>query len=146
MFYSSNFLLYIIILFLVTPLVKKSKYFDVLIRALDGAAPNTNELFNDFWDLLKTQNVTNYRREIMGGDTQFRFVSGWYKRLLPPRLIRRHFCNNWRNCLGDGMRNNYRGFHPAEDEMYCLQHFCLRCLLDSEVRWLTDVFGFNHFI
>lgn len=118
-------------------------YFDVLLRALDGITPDTATLFHDFWSLLETRNVARYRREITGGDTRFRFVSGWYKRLLPPRLIRRRFCNNWHNCRGDGLRRNYRGYHPAEDEQYDLQRFCLRCRLDSEIRWFLDLFGFG---
>lgn len=53
-------------------------YFDVLIGALGGVTPDIAELFKDFWDLLMTRNVSRYRRDIMGGDTPFRFISGWY--------------------------------------------------------------------
>jgi hypothetical protein len=104
---------------------KSAKYFDVLIRATGAPSPDYEELFKDFWDLLMTRNLSQYRHDILGGNTSFQFRCHWYKRWFPPHTICRHFCNNWHNCPSDGRRGNYRGFLPAEDEEYDLHDFCI---------------------
>jgi len=41
-------------------------------------------------------------------------------------------------------RGNRRGYLPADDDEYALNKFCLRCRLDSKVRWLVKVCGITH--
>jgi len=120
------------------------KYFHVLVKATAYPLESEAQLLNDFWFLIMTRNLHNYQMDILGGATSFRFRCTWYKRYMPPGMVRRCFCNNWLNCAGDGRRGNYRGFLPADDEEYVYNHFCLCCRLDGEVRWLIEVFGIDH--
>jgi len=121
-----------------------TKYFHVLVKATAYPLENEAQLLNDFWFFVMTRNLHNYRLDILGGDTSFRFRCTRYKRYMPIGMIRRCFCNNWVNCARDGRRGNYRGFLPADDEEYAFNHFCLRCRLNEEVRWLIEVFGIGH--
>jgi len=121
-----------------------AKYFRLLMKAFSWPLCDEAELLEDFWKLLMTRNLQSYRYDILGGTTSFTFHCRWYKRWLPPGMVRRSFCTNWLNCPGDGRRGGYRGFLPADDDEYVFNHFCIRCRLDSEVRWLIDVFGFDH--
>jgi len=120
-----------------------AKYFRLLMRATSWPLVDEAELLEDFWKLLMTRSLQRHRYDILGGTTSFVFRCHWYKRWLPPSMVRCRFCNNWLNCLGNG-RGNYRGFLPADDDEYVFNHFCVRCRLDSEVIWLIDVFGFDH--
>jgi len=103
-----------------------AKYFQLLMKVTGYPLENEAQLLNDFWFIIKTRNVHNYRLDILGGITPFRFCCTWYKRYMPAGMIRRRFCNNWLNCAGDGRRGNYRGYLPANDEEYDYTHFCLR--------------------
>jgi hypothetical protein len=121
-----------------------AKYFNFLIRATSYPCPDYEQLFKDFWELLMTRNLSQYRHDIMGIGTSYRFHCHWYKRRFPLHMVYRNYCNNWHNCPGDGRRGGYRGLLPAEDEEYSYRNFCVCCRLDSEIRWLVDVFGFDH--
>ena len=123
---------------------QSAKYFHLLMRATSWPLVDEAEILDDFWEFLMTRNLQRHRSDILGGTTSFRFRCHWYKRWLPPGMVRRRFCNIWHNRPGDGRRGGYRGFLPADDEEYVFNHFCIRCRLDGEVRWLIDVFGFDH--
>ena len=114
------------------------------MRATAAPPLKMENLLNEFWSLLMTRNIQQYRLDIMGVTTSFGFRCTWYKRWLPLGMHRRYFCQNPHNCLGDGRRGNYRGFLLADDDEYIFNYFCIRCRLDEEVRWLIDVFGFDH--
>jgi len=119
-----------------------AKYFHVLIRATTGPPLDMEGILTDFWSIFK--NLQQYRSDIMGGSTSFRFRRTWYKRWMPPGMYRQRFCPNPHSCPGDGRRGNYRGFLPVDDDEYVFTHFCICCRLDGEVRWLIDVFGIDH--
>jgi len=121
-----------------------ANYFRLLMKATSWPLNDEAELLEDFKKLLMTRSLQRHRYDILGGTTSFEFRCHWYKRWLPPGMVRRRFCTNWLNCSGDGRRGNYSGFLPADDDEYVFNHFCVRCRLDSEVRWLIDVFGFDH--
>jgi len=121
-----------------------AKYFRLLMRATSWPLVDEAELLDDFGKLLMTTSLQRHRYDILGSTTSFEFRCHWYKRWLPPGMVRRRFCNNWLNCPGDGRRGNYRGFLPTDDDEYVFNHAYVRCHLDSEVRWLIDVFGFDH--
>ena len=122
-----------------------AKYFHLLIRATTLPPIKEGELLEDLWDLLVTRRISRYRVDILGGATSFRFRCTWYKRYMPAGMLRRRFYNNWLNCSGDGRRpGNFRGYLPADDDEYVLNDFCIRCRLDSEVRWLIEVCGITH--
>jgi hypothetical protein len=121
-----------------------AKYFDDLIRATSYPAPDYEQLFKDFWELLETKKLFQYRHDIKRIGTPYRYYCHWYKRRFPLYMVHRIYCNNWHNCPGDGRRGGYHRFLPAEDEEYDLRNFCVRCRLDSEIRWMVDVFGFDH--
>ena len=109
------------------------KHFHVLVRDTGMPPINEGKILADFWALLMTRNLSQYRSDILGGDTSFRFRCTWYKRFMPPGMSRRCFCHNWLSCPRDGRRGNYRGFLPADDEEYVFNHFCIRCRLDGKV-------------
>jgi len=112
-----------------------AKYSHLLIRATALPPKKEGELLEDLWDLLVTRRISRYRVDILGGATSFRFRCTWYKRYMPPSMIRHRFCKNWLNFPEDGRRpGNFRGYHPADDDEYVLNDFCIRCRLDSEVR------------
>jgi len=121
-----------------------AKYFRLLMRAFSWPPPDEAELLENFWKLLMTRSLQRHKYDILGGTTSFAFRCHWYKRWLPPGMVRRCFCNNWLNCLADGKRGNYHGFLPADDDEYVFNHFCVHCRHDSDIRWLIDVFGFDH--
>ena len=122
-----------------------AKYFHLLIKATAPPPLNEAELLKDLWDLVMTRRISRYRVDILGGSTSFRFRCTWYDRYLPLGMVRRRFCNNWHNFPGDGMRRgNRRGYLLADDDEYALNNFCLRCRLDSEIRWLIEVCGITH--
>jgi len=123
---------------------RSAKYFHVLIRVTIGPPLDEESILNNFWSILMTKNLQQYRSDIMGGNTSFRFRCTWYKRWIPLGMYRRRFCQNPHSCPGDGRRGNYRGFLPVDDDEYVFTHFCIRCRLDGEVRWLIDVFGIDH--
>jgi len=122
-----------------------AKYFNLLIRATAPPPVKEDELLEDLWDLLVTRRISCYRVDILRGAASFIFRCTWYKRYKPAGMVRRRFCNNWLNCPGDGRRpGNFRGYLPADDDEYVLNDFCIRCRLDSEVRWLIEVCGITH--
>jgi hypothetical protein len=123
---------------------ESAKYFQLLLRACGPPRLNYEKLLEDFRELLMTRIMEQFRLDILGGTTPFRFRCTWYRRPMPVGLIRRQFCNNWLNCPGDGRVGHYRGFLPAADEDYSFHNFCIDCRLDSEVRWFIEVFGMNH--
>jgi len=110
-----------------------AKYFHVLMRATGQPPIDEEGILVDFWALLITRNLSQYRYDILGGRTSFRFRCTWYKRFMPAGMCRRRFCHNSLNYPGDGRRSNYREFLPVDDEEYVFSHFCIRCRLDGEV-------------
>jgi len=123
-----------------------AKYFHLLIRATAPPPVHEAELLKDLWDLVMTRCISRYWVDMLGGSTSFRFRCTWYDRYLPLGMVRRRFCNNWHNCPGDGMRRgNRRGYLPADGDEYALNNFCLRCRLDSEVRWPLEVCGITDY-
>jgi len=121
------------------------KYFHLLIRATASPPVNEGELLKDLWDLVMTRRVSRYQVDILGGTTSFRFRCTWYDRYMPLGVVRCRFCNNWHNCPGDGMRRgNYCGYLPTDNDEYALNDLCIRCRLDSEIRWLIEVCGITH--
>jgi len=118
-----------------------AKYFHILMRATGQPPIDEGRILADFWALLMTRNLSQYRSDILGGCTSFRFRYTWYKRFMPASMCRRRFCHP-----GDGRRNNYRGFLHVDHEEYVFSHFCIRCRLDGEVRWLIDVFSIDHHV
>jgi len=120
-----------------------AKYFHVLMTATGQPPIDKEGILANFWALLMTRNLSQYRSDILGGRTSFRFRCTWYKRFMPAGMCRRRFCHNWLNCPGDGRRNNYRGFLPIDDEEYVFSHFCIRYRLDGEVRRFIDIFGID---
>jgi len=75
-----------------------AKYFQVYVKATGYPLEKEALLLNDFWFLIMTRNVHNYRLDILGGATSFRFRCTWHKRYMPTGMVRSHFCNNWLNC------------------------------------------------
>jgi len=71
-----------------------AKYFQVLVKATGYPLENETMLLNDFWFLIMTRNVHNYRLDILGGATSFRFRCTWYKRHMPACMVLHRFCNN----------------------------------------------------
>lgn len=71
-----------------------AKYFHVLMRTAAWPPIDEEEILNDFWDLLMTRNLQHYQSDILGGTASFWVRCHWYKRWLPPGMVRRRFCNN----------------------------------------------------
>jgi len=122
---------------------KSAKCFRLLMRATVMPPLNEAEILDDFRALLMTTNLERYQSDILGGNTSFRFRCHWYKRWLPPGMYHRYFCQHPHSCPGDGRRSNCRGFLPGDDGEYVFTNFYIHCHLDSEVRWLLDVFCFD---
>lgn len=120
-----------------------AKYFDVLIRATSYPFSDFKQLFQDFEVLLMTRRIFQYRHDVLGIGTPYRFYCNEYHRRLPLGMVYPVFCYNQHNCLGDGWMGGYRGFLPDNDEGYSYQGYCIRCRLDTEIRWMMDAFGFD---
>ena len=70
------------------------KYFHVLLKATAYPLNDEVQLLRDFWALVMNRNLHNFRLEILRGATPFRFRCTWYKRYMPPGMVRHCFCNN----------------------------------------------------
>jgi hypothetical protein len=121
------------------------KYFNVLIRATSFPFPDYQQMFKDFEKLLMTRKIFQYRHDILGFGTPYQFHCDEYHRKLPLGMVWPLFCYNRHNCLGDGWMGGYRGFVPNSDEGYCYQGYCIRCRLDTEIKWMMDAFGFDRY-
>ena len=64
-----------------------AKYFHVLVKATTAFPLDEVELLVELWALVMTRNLHNYRLDILGGDTSFRFRCTWYKRPMSPSMI-----------------------------------------------------------
>jgi hypothetical protein len=121
-----------------------ARYFEVLLRATSYPLPDRRQLFKDFNTLLKTRKLNQYRHDVLGIGTPYRYHCMWHRRWFPLYMVHPVYCNNWYNCPGDGRRGGYRGFLPAEDEEYDHNNFCISCRIDSEIRWFVDAFSFDN--
>jgi len=76
-----------------SPSPLSAKYFHVLVKATVYPLDNEVQLLDELWVLVMTRNLHNYRLDILGGATSFRFRCTWYKRYMPQGMVRRRFCN-----------------------------------------------------
>lgn len=116
-----------------------ARYYLLLINAL--SMPMPENILEDFEDLAWTHRLAEYRSDILGGTSTYRFRCPWWNRPMPIWLTRRRFCNNYHNCAGDGRIGGWYSLLPGPDHDYYLVNACFRCRLDTEIRWFLDRFG-----
>jgi len=121
-----------------------ARYYHLLMKVTSTDPFDLEQVLNDFWVLLTTCSLRRYRMDIKGIGTSFIFRSTWYKRPLPPGMRYMHFCPRPHRRVGDGRRAGLQGQLPRDDAEYVLNHFCIHCRLDGEVRWFMDVFIFDN--
>jgi len=120
-----------------------TRYYHLLMKVTSTQPFDLDQVLNDFWVLLETRSLRRYRMELRGIRTSFMFRSTWYRRPLPQSMFYMHFCPRPHRYIGDGRMVGFQGQFPGDDDEYVLNHFCICCRLDGEVRWFMDTFSFN---